>query len=72
MAVHTAVFQLLVMSQGIHIEVLHATLLDLYVVPDLIVGLDETVGEIGVNLVFYDLPFERFVFCPLSIDQEGL
>ena len=56
MAVHAAVLQLLIMAQGIHVEVLHAALLDLYVIPDLVVGFDETVGKIRIDPVLDNLP----------------
>ena len=68
-AVHATVLQLLVMPKGVGLKVLYAALLNLYLVPDLVVRLYQAVSEIGVNLVLDDLPFERFVFNPLSVGE---
>ena len=67
-AVHTTVFQLLIVTEGIGFKILYATLLNLYLVPDLVVGLYQTIGEIGINLVFDNLPSEGLILNPLIID----
>ena len=64
MAVHAAILQLLIVPEGIHVEVLYAALLYLYVVPDLIVGFDEAIGEIRVDLVAHHAPVEGLVLYP--------
>ena len=67
--VHASVVQLLVMSECIRLEILHTSLLYLHVVPDLIVGFDEAIGEIGIYLVCNDLPMEGLVLYPPPVDE---
>ena len=43
-AVHAAVLQLFIVTEGIHIVVLYATLLNLHVIPYLIVWFNESIG----------------------------
>ena len=69
MAVHAAVLQLLVVSEGVYFKVLHTALLDLHMVPYLIVGLDEAIGEVGVYPVADHLPAEGFVLFPCAVDE---
>ena len=69
MAVHATVLQLLVVAQGVHIEVLQTALLDLDLVPYFVVRLDEAIGKIRIDLILDHLPLERLVFSPLSIDE---
>ena len=67
-AVHAAVLQLLIVPKGVGVKVLYATLLNLYLVPDLVVGLYQSIGEIGINLIFDNLPSEGLILNPLIID----
>ena len=57
MAVHAAVACVLPACQGRGAEVAHAALLDLHLVPDLVSGLDQAVGQIFVYGVGADLDF---------------
>ena len=68
-AVHTAVLQLFIVAEGIHIEVFDATLLDLYVIPYLIVGFNEPVGQVRIHLVAHNVPVEGRVLRPCSVNQ---
>ena len=70
MAVHTLVVGEVVVTECLLLEVLHAALYNLQVVPYLIVWFDEAVGEKGVHLVLDNLPVERAVFCPSAIFQR--
>ena len=71
MAVHTLVVGEVIVTECFLIKVLYATLFDLQVVPYLIVGLDETVSEVGVHFVLDDQPVERAVFRPFTVFQGG-
>ena len=71
MAVHATVLQLLVVAQGVHIEILQAALLDLDLVPYLVVWFDQAIGEIRIDLIFDHLPLKRLVLSPLSIDESS-
>ena len=69
MAVHATVLQLLVVPKGVHVEVLHTTLLDLNLVPDLVIRFYQAIGQVRVYWVLHHSPGERFVCCPLSVDK---
>ena len=67
--VHAAVLQLFVVAESIRLEILYATLLNLYIVPDFVIRLDETISKIRINLICYDLPVEWSVLNPLPVRQ---
>ena len=71
MAVHAAVVELLVVADGPGVERLQAALLDAYLVPYLVVGLDEAVGQVGVYLLLGHGPAEGPVLPPLAGDEGG-
>ena len=70
MAVHTLVVGEVVVTECLLLEVLHAALFNLQVVPYLIVWFDEAVGEEGVHLVLDNLPVKRTVFRPFAVFQR--
>ena len=70
MAVHAAVFLQAVVGEHGLVEVFNAALLQLDVVPNLVVGFDEAVGEPRVELVLYDMPAERLVLGPSPVFQR--
>ena len=68
-AVHATVLQLFVVSKGVHVEILHTTLLNLNLIPDFVIRLYQAIGQVRVYLVLHHSPGERFVGCPLSVDK---
>ena len=59
------------MADVLGVEALHAPLLYAQVVPYLVVGLDEAVGQVGVYLVAHHRPAEGLVLLPPPSDECG-
>ena len=62
----------MMVSENRLLPVLNTSLPDLYLVPYLVVGFYQSVGEIGVNAVAYHLPFEGLECGPFSVIALGI
>ena len=61
MAVHTTVVDQIMVTKSALVEVLHAALVYLQVIEYFVIRFYQSVSEIRVYAVFYDLPFEGII-----------